>query len=167
MPPINTPRLTLFPLTLPIIEAAMSGRATLERVLPVRPHDGWPGPDFKDILPLVAESLRADPSYSQWVRLIAHRADNVAIGTIGVKELPDSTGTVEIGYDIVPDYQGHGYATEAAKALIGWAFSQPGVKRVVAECLSDNVASAHVLQKAGMRQLPPEDNMLKWELLKP
>jgi RimJ/RimL family protein N-acetyltransferase len=166
MPPLNTSRLTLIPLTVSIVEAAMTDRASLEQVLPVRRHDGWPGPDFKDILPLMAETLRADPSYSEWVRLIAHRTDNVAIGTIGVKARPDATGTVEIGYDIVPEYWNRGYATEAAKALIGWAFSQLGVKRVVAECLIDNVASARVLQKAGMRRLPPEDDLLKWELLK-
>jgi len=166
MRPITTPRLTLLPLTLPIVEAAMTDRAALAQTLPIYLHDGWPGPDFKDILPFIAETVRANPSYSEWVRLIAHRADNLTIGSIGFKEPPNPTGTIEIGYDIVPEYWGRGYATEAARALIEWAFTQPGVKRVTAECLSDNAASIRVLEKAGMRQLAPEGDMLKWEMLR-
>jgi RimJ/RimL family protein N-acetyltransferase len=167
MPPINTARLTLLPLTIEVVQAALEERAALERMLSIGIPGGWPGPDFKEVLPLIAEMLRADPSYSEWVRMITHRSDRRAIGSIGFKELPDySAGTVEIGYDIVPDYWGSGYATEAANALIDWAFSQPGVRRVVAECLSDNVASARVLEKVGMRPLPAEGDMLKWELAK-
>lgn len=166
MPDINTSRLTLLPITIEVVQAALEDRPALEQMLAVGIPDGWPGPDFKEVLPLIAEMLRSDPSYSEWVRMITHRSDRLAIGSIGFKELPDSTGTVEIGYDIVPHYWGRGYATEAAKALIDWALGQPGVRRVTAECLRDNVASARVLEKAGMRRLPDEGDMLKWELTK-
>jgi RimJ/RimL family protein N-acetyltransferase len=47
------------------------------------------------------------------------------------------------------DFRNRGYATEAAKALVEWAFEQPGVKRITAHCDQDNVASHRVVEKAG------------------
>ena len=57
-----------------------------------------------------------------------------------------------MGYEIAPDYWGHGYATEAAQAMLGLAFGHLHLERVYASCVADNTASAHVLEKLGMRQ---------------
>ncbi|GAA3832778.1 GNAT family N-acetyltransferase [Nocardioides panacisoli] len=61
-------------------------------------------------------------------------------------------GNGEIGYVINPDFHGHGYATEAARALLGLAFDGLGLRRVTARIDADNLASANVLGKLGMRQ---------------
>jgi RimJ/RimL family protein N-acetyltransferase len=58
----------------------------------------------------------------------------------------------EIGYVVNPDYQGHGYATEASRALLGLAFDQLGLHRVTARIDSRNEPSARVLRRLGMRQ---------------
>ncbi|WP_369125201.1 GNAT family N-acetyltransferase [Alicyclobacillus fastidiosus] len=42
---------------------------------------------------------------------------------------PDQQGNVEIGYDIIPEYQGRGYATEMAKAFIRWTFEETPILR--------------------------------------
>ncbi len=47
------------------------------------------------------------------------------IGNAGFKGPADSTGTVEIAYGITPGFEGHGYATEAATALVAFAFEAP------------------------------------------
>jgi RimJ/RimL family protein N-acetyltransferase len=60
--------------------------------------------------------------------------------------------TVEIGYVVHPDHAGHGYASEAARALLGIAFDDLGMHRVVARIDERNPASAAVLRKIGMRQ---------------
>ena len=70
------------------------------------------------------------------------------VGDICFKGLA-STGTVEIGYGLLQEYWGKGYATEAVKAMIEWAFRQPGVKAIEAETEANNIASQRVLQKAG------------------
>ena len=62
--------------------------------------------------------------------------------------------------------QNNGYATEAVKELIQWAFTTSSVKKVVAECLEDNTPSIKVLEKVGMKQISKVENMLKWELSK-
>jgi RimJ/RimL family protein N-acetyltransferase len=58
----------------------------------------------------------------------------------------------EIGYVLNPDYQGHGYATEASRALLEMAFEQLGLHRVIARIDSRNDPSARVLRRLGMRQ---------------
>ena len=58
-------------------------------------------------------------------------------------------GTAEIGYSVLPQFQGRGYATEIVVGLVRWALGQPGVARVVAETEWANPASVRVLTKAG------------------
>jgi RimJ/RimL family protein N-acetyltransferase len=60
--------------------------------------------------------------------------------------------TGEVGYVINPAYAGHGYATEAARAVLGLAFDRFGLRRVVARVDARNPASAAVLRHLGMRQ---------------
>jgi RimJ/RimL family protein N-acetyltransferase len=54
-------------------------------------------------------------------------------------------------YAIAPTYQGQGYATEAAKALIAYAFGELKLQRIVATTTHTNAASIKVMQKVGMR----------------
>ena len=58
---------------------------------------------------------------------------------------------IEIGYVIHPDYQGHGYATEAVRAVIE-ELRQMGFRKVTAGFFSENTASRRVMEKCGMRK---------------
>jgi RimJ/RimL family protein N-acetyltransferase len=51
-----------------------------------------------------------------------------------------------------PDHHGHGYATEAARALLRLAFGEFGFHRVIGRIEARNTASAGVLERLGMRQ---------------
>ena len=55
----------------------------------------------------------------------------------------------EIGYGILDEFQGQGYATEAVKLALKWAFEHPQVLAVEAESDPDNAASQRVLEKCG------------------
>ena len=57
----------------------------------------------------------------------------------------------EIGWCLAPSAQGHGYATEAVKALLRVCFEQLGVRRVTAVAFADNAASQAVMRRVGMR----------------
>jgi RimJ/RimL family protein N-acetyltransferase len=57
-----------------------------------------------------------------------------------------------IGYIFNRDFWGQGYATETARALVAFGFEQLGLHRILATCDPENVASARVLEKAGMRR---------------
>jgi [ribosomal protein S5]-alanine N-acetyltransferase len=60
--------------------------------------------------------------------------------------------TQEIGWVISPGHQGHGYATEAARALMEFSFRTLRCHRVVATCQPENPASWRVMEKLGMRR---------------
>jgi len=58
----------------------------------------------------------------------------------------------EIGWILNPAFSGMGYATEAARALLGLAFEELGLHRVVARIDADNGPSIRVAKRLGMRQ---------------
>jgi RimJ/RimL family protein N-acetyltransferase len=60
--------------------------------------------------------------------------------------------TYEIGWAFRADRQGRGYATEAALALMAFAFVELRCHRVIATCQPENVASWRVMEKLGMRR---------------
>jgi RimJ/RimL family protein N-acetyltransferase len=67
-------------------------------------------------------------------------------------EPPSTYRVTEIGlfWAIDPEHQRHGYATEAAQALIDFALQQLRVKRLIATTENDNAASIGVMRKLGM-----------------
>ncbi|HEX9990636.1 MAG TPA: GNAT family N-acetyltransferase [Chloroflexia bacterium] len=164
MPGIETERLLLVPFSLQMVEAALDRDSETWHMLSIRPHDEWPGEDIEGVLPLLARALEKDPTRAEWGRLIIHANIRTIIGDIGFQEPPNDNGTVEMGYSIVPAYRKRGYATEAGRAIIAWAFSRPEVKRVIANCLQDNQASIRVLEKLGMKRMGVEASMLQWEI---
>jgi RimJ/RimL family protein N-acetyltransferase len=67
-------------------------------------------------------------------------------------EVADRAGRdAEIGWCVSPDHQGHGYATEAAAALVRLAFDGLGVRRVTAAAFADNLPSLRIMERLGMR----------------
>ena len=83
--------------------------------------------------------------YAAWI--IADR-DGTMLGDLCFKGLAPS-GAVEIGYGLLEEQQGRGYATEAVEAAVRWALAQPGVLCVEAETDPENRASQRVLEKCG------------------
>ncbi|WP_295068412.1 GNAT family N-acetyltransferase [Ruminococcus sp.] len=74
--------------------------------------------------------------------------DGTHIGELCFKGL-SADGIAEIGYGISEAYQNNGYATEAVKAVLEWAFAHLEVTAIEAEIDSDNTASKRVLEKYG------------------
>ena len=58
----------------------------------------------------------------------------------------------EVGWVLDPAFTGHGYASEAARALLRVCFEDLGVHRVVAGCFVDNEASWRLMERIGMRR---------------
>ena len=162
---LKTQRLDLTLRSLEIAQAIAADKSKAETILAVRVPDDWPAQDLAEFLPLYAQQLEADPSLLGWgIWLMIHATERVVIGDVGFKGKPDYEGTVEIGYSVIPAYRNRGFASEAAQALVNWAFTQQGVKRIIAECSDDNAPSARVLQKLGMKRLETDGSLLKWEL---
>jgi len=100
------------------------------------------------------------------------RTTGVVVGSCGFKGPPLAERIVELAYGVSPEYQGCGYATEAAQALVDFAFRHGQVRTVCAHTLAGNIASERVLVKAGFERMgdviDPEDGpVVRWECQNP
>jgi RimJ/RimL family protein N-acetyltransferase len=150
---IKTPRLKLMPSTVSLARAEISDRSEFVRLLGASVPDNWPPETLADALPLFLGWLEAAPDRVGWFGWYALAADDGAVLPVlvasGGFKGPPQEGTAEIGYSVLPQFQGRGYATEMVGGLVRWALEQPGVFRVVAETEWANPASVRVLSKAG------------------
>lgn len=73
------------------------------------------------------------------------------IGIAGIRQDEPGSHQAEIGYELDPQHWGQGYATEAARRLVAHGFGPMKLHRIAADCIAENRASAHVLEKLGMR----------------
>ena len=79
------------------------------------------------------------------------KSNNQLIGNCGVRMDKEDDVEANIGYELDPKHWNHGYATEAAHAIVDFGFKHFGVHRIWADLVADNVGSAHVLEKLGMK----------------
>lgn len=96
--------------------------------------------------------------------LIERLADHEALGLCGLVKR-SGLEDIDIGYALLPQYEGQGYAAEAALATIEYGFNVHSLKRIVAICTQDNLRSIALLKKLGMDhekmiRLPDDDTEL-------
>jgi RimJ/RimL family protein N-acetyltransferase len=96
-----------------------------------------------------AQVTALDERYGCWA---IECADSSVAGTVLFKPLPNGVGEVEVGWHLHPDSWGHGYATEAARAVIDRGFDA-GVPEVYAVVRPGNRASMAVCARLGMQPL--------------
>ena len=83
---------------------------------------------------------------------IVRREDGRLIGNCGLRRKPDNDWEADIGYELSPQHWGHGYAIEAARAMVDFGFRELRLQRITSWCIADNVASARVLDRLGFKR---------------
>jgi RimJ/RimL family protein N-acetyltransferase len=95
---------------------------------------------------------RALESEDDWLSAtIRLRDSGTYIGDVAFHWVSVRDRTGEVGFVLDPAHQGHGYATEAARAIVDWGFGTFGLHRIIGRTEARNAASARVLEKLGMR----------------
>jgi ribosomal-protein-alanine N-acetyltransferase len=173
---LRTTRLELIAATLEMALAERDDRARLERDHGIRLALPWPPPlnDEASLAWSISVLREMDAAsgagWGFWYFTLPAAAEGdpaLAIGNGGFKGGPDQTGTVEIGYSVLEEYQRRGYASEAVEALVAWAFLQRGVRRIIAETYPVLIGSIGVLRKARFRQVGPasDEGVIRFERL--
>lgn len=83
--------------------------------------------------------------------LVARKDDGRPVGMCGLirrEELED----VDLGFALLREFRGHGYAAESASAVVAYGRNVLGLARIVAVCSQDNDPSAKLLVKLGFRR---------------
>ena len=144
-PTLHTARLRLRPFT--DADAAPSSRCTAAPTCCAtgtpRRGPNRPAPSASSRLPAIAEE-------GTGARLAIDRvSDGAFIGWCGLTRWNPDFRSASLGYCFDAAAWGHGYATEAADAVLRWAFDTLDLNRVQAETDTRNAASARVLEKLG------------------
>ncbi len=130
---------------------AIYGRDEVMRWLGPEPRVAVPSVEqMRARLDAMAQRAAAQPDYGLWP--LELRTSGELIGAVLMQPLPDSE-QVEIGWHLNPLHWGHGYATEAARGVLGLAFGARGLDRVVAVVDPANVRSLAVCRRLGMTHL--------------
>ena len=94
----------------------------------------------------------SDPRFYAW----AIESEGTLVGTIGAYDYDG--GSIEVGFSVVRDFRGHGYAAEALAAVLDYLTVNEGIPQVTAWCAAENDASRRTLEKAGMKYVATEKN---------
>src|SRR6185436_2050549 len=111
---LTTAHLILIASTSELRRMENNDRLHFARLLNASIPESWPMP-LDDIHPM-------DPQAVGWGAWYFVRSNGlVAVGCGTFKGKPSVDGTVEVGYSVLPEYQGRGFATMAVGALVKWA----------------------------------------------
>jgi len=119
-----------------------------------------PSPPSKDVAETaqrlartMAFTARQPPGFGLWA--LELKTPSEFLGQVGLFPVEGKGPEVEVAYELAPRVWGHGYATEAARALVEYGFRELGLGRIVALILPDNARSRNVASKCGMRLEQP------------
>lgn len=84
--------------------------------------------------------------YGTWA--VERKSDGALLGRVGIIH-PEGWPGIEVGWTLGRDHWGHGYATEAARAAIDYAFITLPLERVISIIHPENAASQSVAKRVG------------------
>jgi RimJ/RimL family protein N-acetyltransferase len=119
----------------------------------VHRFQGWERTDVEAVRAEIEEMRgRAPGEPGGWVQLtLEEAATGALVGDVGLSPVEEEPGVIKVGYTVDPACQGRGYATEAVRALVAYAFDTLNADVVRMHASANNAASIRVAEKAGLR----------------
>lgn len=116
-----------------------------------------------DLMRYIREPQTNRAEAESWVNLVSSRWETEKIGFCAVVEKFSGafagwcglwrlkeTGETEVGYALVKEFRGKGYASEASEAFLKYGFEELNLKEIVAVARPENRASRRVMERLGM-----------------
>lgn len=101
---------------------------------------------------------QAEHGFCFWA--VERRSDGAVIGLAGLAVMGDDLPpgpAVEVGWRFAPEAWGRGYASEAGRAALDWAFAHRDLDEIIAITAATNLASQAVMRRIGMTPDPARD----------
>jgi [ribosomal protein S5]-alanine N-acetyltransferase len=161
----------LVPATTELLLALGEDRARFGELIGSPVPDGWP--EFPEAIGFTLEYLRTAPADDQqWsMQFFVDDATGRLVGSGGFAG-PPADRTVEIGYEVAPEFRGQGFGSAAARALVERAVGGGAVDTVIAHTLPGPNPSTGVLTSLGFahvgdQQDPEAGTVWEWRWTRP
>ena len=151
------PQVRLVPATLPLLKALNEDRALFSELIGSPVPDGWP--EFPEAIGFTLEHLQNAPSadHSWSMQFFIDDATGRLVGSGGYV-VPPADRTVEIGYEVAPEFRGKRLGAASARALVERAVASGEVDHVVAHTLPGPNPSTGVLVSLGFEHVAVADD---------
>jgi RimJ/RimL family protein N-acetyltransferase len=148
---IRTERLLLRPFVPDDLDAlhAMFGDPEVTRYLD---HGPLSREATHDLLKRISGMTRIDERHNELRLAVELQASGQVIGDVSLWRTSVKHNQGEIGFVLHPEHQGRGYALESMRELLRIGFEEAGLHRIVGRCDAENVASASLMERLGMRR---------------
>ncbi len=162
---IETERLSIIPLKIDELELFLNDMEKFEERFQVK----YEGEVIEGFLRKIQEcqllKMKSDSGNYIWHTfwLINRKLDNIIVGSISFKDIPNINNEVEIGYGLGENHRHNGYMTETVKGICDWALSKESINTIIAETEKENIASQNLLIKNGFIKYLIEETIW-WKL---
>jgi RimJ/RimL family protein N-acetyltransferase len=151
---IVTARLCLIAITPEMLLSEKHGDGYLGELIQCVVPANWPPEHWEPhVFDFLLAQLAEHPDQLGWPRyvgFVSPGGQRTLIGTLGAFTKPGRPFECEIGYSILPPYEGQGLATEGTKALIEYLRRDERLERVIAHTFPSLKGSVRVMEKCGM-----------------
>ena len=156
---LESHRLTLIASTLAHLRTELDSPEQLASLLNAVVSPEWPTGEYdRDAMEFfrarLEEGGEAVEGWYGWyaVRAADQEGPRALVGGAGYFGPPDESGTLEVGYSVLPEWQRRGYASEMVETLVDHAFTFAAVERIIAHTTEANPASIAVLLRCGFHR---------------
>lgn len=151
---IVTPRLTLIAITPEMVISEKNNDLRLGELIRCAIPANWPPIDWEPhVFDFLLNQLAEHPEQLGWPRYVSFAPPGeprILIGTLGAFTRTSRPSECEIGYSILPPFEGRGFATEGARALIDYVRGDDRLDSVIAHTFPAIQASIRVMEKCGL-----------------
>jgi [ribosomal protein S5]-alanine N-acetyltransferase len=151
------PQVRLVPATVPLLNALNDDRTLFSELIGSPVPGGWP--EFPEAIGFTLEHLQNAPeAYRSWsMQFFIDQATGRLVGSGGFAA-PPADRTVEIGYEVAPEWRGRRFGTAAARALVERAVAGGEVDHVIAHTLPGPNPSTGVLVSLGFEHVADQED---------
>jgi ribosomal-protein-alanine N-acetyltransferase len=153
----SQPQVCLLAATEPLLNALNDSRALFGELIGSSVPDGWP--EFPEAIGFTLEHLQTASEADRWwsMQFFVDPATGRLLGSGGFAA-PPSERTVEIGYEIAPEFRGRGFGAAAARALVERAVASGEVDHVLAHTQPGPNPSTGVLVSLGFEHTDDQED---------